>query len=346
MTEMRPTAVSPANAAPEKPSPLRMVIDCDPGIDDAVALALAVGSPEVDLLAVTTVAGNAPLDQTTDNALRILAHLGRPEVPVAAGATRGLVRPGHHNRRSPHGMDGLGGVPFNPSPSRVAADHAVERLAAICSDSDGAPLTIVALGPLTNIALFLARYPELAPGIGDVVVMGGCIGRGNITPVAEFNVWTDPDAALRVLTEVGLPVRVCGLQVTRLATVDDDAIAALATAPTPGALLARSILAYEDRWLGRRPLHDALALAWAIDPKLVSGAPAAVEVDTSVGPERGLTVFSFDFDSDSAAGVGPGPMAPPPPHPVEVGMEVDVEGFQRLLADRVVNRLAGTAAPA
>jgi pyrimidine-specific ribonucleoside hydrolase len=327
------TALNQENGGCRHTGRIPLIIDCDPGIDDAVALALAVASPEIDLLAVTTVAGNAPLERTTDNALRLLELLGRPDVPVAGGATRALVRAGVHNRRSPHGVNGLGGIELASDSTAPAPYHAVDVLASALSDSTGPPITIAALGPLTNIALLLARYPELSTRIHQLVVMGGCIGRGNITPVAEFNVWTDPEAAQRVLTDSDLAIHIVGLNVTRSAVADDAMLATLRTRSRQGSVLANMVHAYGDRVPGGRPLHDVLALACVVDPGIVSSAPASVEVDTGSGPARGQTIYVLDEWREFYAVADPQP--PGPTHRVQVALDVGVARFQRLVLERV-----------
>jgi len=175
-----------------------IILDSDPGHDDAIALLLALASPELNLLGVTTVSGNQTLEKTTANAIRVLDHVGRDAVPVAAGADRPLVRE-RHVAANVHGETGLDG-PDLPPPARAAEPvHAVDWIAMTLLARPHA-VTLVPTGPLTNIALFLARYPELAGRIERIVLMGGAIGEGNVTPAAEFNIWADPEAAHRVFT--------------------------------------------------------------------------------------------------------------------------------------------------
>src|SRR4029079_8524383 len=191
--------------------PIPIVIDCDPGHDDAIAIMLALGSPEVELRAVTTVSGNAPLQRTTANAIRVLDHVGRSDVPVAAGADRPLVRDPYPQCEL-HGESGLDG-PDLPPPGRAPLEaHAVDVIAELATASDR-PVTLIAIGPLTNVAIFVARHPEAAAALERVVVMGGSIGLGNTTPAAEFNIWGDPEAARRVFTS-GLHVTMVALALT------------------------------------------------------------------------------------------------------------------------------------
>ena len=221
-----------------------MVIDTDPGIDDAVALAVAALSPEVDLAAVTTVTGNVPVAQTTINALRLLDVLGRDDVPVAAGAGRGLVhvKPGH---RAIHGANGLGGVQLPDSRRTPAGEHAVETVASLLQKAETGTVTIVAIAPLTNVGLLLTEHPELASRIKEVVVMGGSAGTGNVTPAAEYNTWADPEAAQRVFAS-GVRVRLAQLEVTRRAKVDPAMRRRLSSASPLGAALDAMIDGYDD----------------------------------------------------------------------------------------------------
>src|SRR3954454_5907104 len=188
--------------------PKPVIIDCDPGHDDAMALMLAVASPEIDLVAVTTVAGNQPLDKVAANAIRVLDVVEAHDIPVAAGADRALIHPAQA-AGDVHGETGLDG-PDLPPPSRAPEDlHAVELLA---RELRKQPLTLIPIGPLTNIALLLAIHPELHGQIERIVVMGGAIGIGNVTPSAEFNIWVDPEAAYRVFSS-GIDVTMVGLDV-------------------------------------------------------------------------------------------------------------------------------------
>src|SRR3954469_3370742 len=192
--------------------PKPVIIDCDPGHDDAMALMLAVASPELELVAVTTVAGNQTLEKVTANAIRVLDVVDAHDIPVAAGADRGLI----HTAEAAgdvHGETGLDG-PDLPPPSREPEPlHAVELLA---RELRKRPLTLVPVGPLTNIALLIATHPDLVENIQDIVVMGGAIGLGNVTPSAEFNIWCDPEAAARVFAS-DADVTMVGLDVTHRA---------------------------------------------------------------------------------------------------------------------------------
>ena len=300
--------------------PTRLVIDTDPGIDDAMTLALAAVSPDVDLRAVTTVAGNVSLRLTTANALALLHAAGRDDVPVAAGADRGLVRvkPRHSDV---HGANGLGGVTL-PAPARGACGHhAVDELARILREPGEPCLTIVAIGPLTNLALLLGVQPELSDRIERIVVMGGSSGPGNVTPSAEYNTWADPEAAARVLGS-GVPIWLAQLQATRHATLDPTTRREIAAASTIGARLIDMMDGY-DEGPGMVPaLHDVVALAIVIDPSLAVSRTARVEVVTDSGPRRGATLINFDGPTHG------GPV-------VEVVVHVDVVRLRALVADRL-----------
>jgi inosine-uridine nucleoside N-ribohydrolase len=268
-----------------------ILLDCDPGHDDAIALLLALASPEVRLLGVTTVAGNQTLEKTTANAIRVLDHVGRADVPVAAGAARPLVRE-QRVAAEVHGESGLDG-PALPPPSRAPErTHAVDWIADMVR-AHPRPLTLVATGPLTNVALFLARYPELAGGLEGVVLMGGAIGQGNVTPAAEFNVWADPEAASRVF-QSGVDLTMVGLDVTHRALMRPAHAQQLSHAGRAGRLVAELFSFYAQfhrrdyGWDGA-PVHDAVAIAHVIDPSLLTTSHCGVIVDTGPELSRGRT---------------------------------------------------------
>ena len=307
------------------------MIDCDPGIDDALSLALALQSPEVDLLGITTVTGNVPVSATTRNALRLLRALGRDDVPVAAGAARGLVRA--HGLHPPiHGSNGLGDVELPEAAAAMRPEHAVEFIAGLLRAAAPGSVTIAAIGPLTNIALLVALHPELMDRVARLIVMGGTASRGNCTPVAEFNVWADPEAAHRVLAESDLDVCLVGLDVTRRAIVDEADLDLLRAGSERGALLADMVLGYADHPPGGWPLHDALAIASVVDPSLLHTRPGAVTVDTGFSVSRAQTVYAFD----------PLPGEPQPTTPrndrrVQVALDVDAERFRTFLRSRLTS---------
>jgi len=267
-----------------------IVIDCDPGHDDAVALMLAVASPEVELVGVTTVAGNQTLEKTTRNALRVLELCGRGDVPVAEGAADPLVRK-RDVAAHVHGETGLDG-PYLPDPTgRPVDEHAVDFLARLIREREGA-ITLVPTGPLTNIGLLLAGAPDARPE--RIVLMGGSVGEGNRTPAAEFNIWADPEAARRVF-ESGIDVTMIGLDVTHQALVTDADAEALRGVGRVGQVAAE-LLDFYGIWhkrsypdLDGSPLHDPVAVAHVIDPTLVQTKPAFIEVDCGWEQGRGRT---------------------------------------------------------
>jgi inosine-uridine nucleoside N-ribohydrolase len=268
-----------------------IILDCDPGHDDAIALLLALGSPELRLLGVTTVSGNQTLEKTTANAIRVLDHVGRRDVPVAAGAERPLVRE-RHTAAEVHGETGLDG-PDLPGPARLPEPmHAIDWIADAVAASPEA-VTLVATGPLTNVALFMARYPGLVSRLERIVIMGGAIGEGNTTPAAEFNIWVDPEAAARVF-QSQVDLTMVGLDVTHQAlmtTADAERFAASGRAGTLVSDLYGFYARFHRRhygWEGA-PVHDAVALAHVIDPTLLTTTHCGVLIDTGPEPSRGRT---------------------------------------------------------
>jgi inosine-uridine nucleoside N-ribohydrolase len=290
--------------------PVPIHIDCDPGHDDAIAIMLALASPEVELQAVTAVSGNAPLRYTVANAIRILDHSGRPDIPVAAGADRPLVQDAF-TPSDVHGPTGLDGPDLPPPSREPVAAHAIDLIAEQVLASPE-PLVLVPTGPLTNIALFIARYPEVAARAGGIVLMGGSTGFGNVTPNAEFNIWADPDAARRTFTS-GLDVTMVGLDVTHRALLEPAHCDRLRTAGRAGRLTA-DLVSYYGRshagWAGS-PIHDAVAVAHVIDPGLLSLTECHVDVDcTPTG--RGRTMCDLNgrnglpANARVATGIRPG----------------------------------------
>ncbi|HEY0452141.1 nucleoside hydrolase [Actinophytocola sp.] len=273
-----------------------LIIDTDPGVDDAFAIALACASPEVDLLGVTTVFGNVGLAMTTRNALRLLALYGREDVPVAAGADRPLVFPHPHRARYVHGQDGLSGL-SDSLPERatgLANTDAVSLLASLL-DRAAQPVTIVPIGPLTNIALLLAVHPSLTGKIARIVIMGGAMNGGNVTAGAEFNVWSDPEAARRVLAEEEVPTVLVPMDLTVRCAVDTSWLDRLAASGERGRTLVSLTSVYREHYrksLGRdgTVLHDAVAMAEAISPGLLKTSPMPLDVECGQGAGRGMII--------------------------------------------------------
>jgi inosine-uridine nucleoside N-ribohydrolase len=263
-----------------------ILLDCDPGHDDAIALLLALASEELDLRGVSTVAGNQTLPKTTANAIRVLELAGRGEIPVAAGADRPLVRE-PRVAADVHGETGLDGPDLPPPQAGPSPKHAVDFLAERIEGT-----TLVATGPLTNVALLLARHPEARPD--RIVLMGGAIAEGNVTPAAEFNIWADPEAAHRVFTS-GIDVTMVGLDVTHKALVSSAEAEKLRAAGRVGQVVAELLNFYGGfhretyGWDGS-PIHDAVAVAHVIDPTLLELEHVNVRIDCESELCRGRTV--------------------------------------------------------
>jgi pyrimidine-specific ribonucleoside hydrolase len=302
-----------------------LILDCDPGHDDALAIVLALARPELHLLAITTVAGNAPLERTTRNALRVLTLLDRTDVPVAAGADRPLLR----DPWVPvafHGDSGLDGADLPDPGAKPVARSAVELMSALLRDATG-PVTLVATGPLTNVALLLRAAPRLHERIDAISLMGGSLGAGNTTAAAEFNIWADPEAAA-IVFDSGIPIRMAGLDVTHQAQVlpaDIDRLEALGT--RSGRVFADLMrffaIHHRDRygWDGP-PIHDAVAVAWLADPAMVVGRPVRIDIEIAGGHTRGRTVA----DEEGLAGR---------PVNAEVGVTIDRERLIDMVVDAV-----------
>lgn len=276
--------------------PVPIIIDCDPGHDDALAIMLAAGDPAVDLLAVTTVAGNQTLDKTTLNARRVCTVAGITDVPVAAGCDRPLVQP-LGVAADVHGVTGLDG-PMFPAPTvDVVREHAVDLIHRLLAEHPE-PVTLVPTAPLTNIALLLMRYPEDASRIREIVLMGGSTERGNRTPAAEFNVLTDPEAA-DIVFRSGVQVTMCGLNVTHQALATPEVVARFVALGTPLGQTCADLLTYfgstyRELWgFPSPPLHDPVAVARVIDPGLVHCVDAHVAVELHGRYTRGATVVDL-----------------------------------------------------
>ncbi|MEX2642822.1 MAG: nucleoside hydrolase [Acetobacterales bacterium] len=304
----------------------RVVIDCDPGQDDAVALLLAMASPEdVDLLGITVVAGNVPLALTARNARQVCELAGRTDVPVFAGAECPLVRV-LDTAEVVHGKSGMDGADLPEPRMPLQAMHAADFLAEAVM-SEGALATLVALGPLTNIALALRRHPAMRARIARICLMGGAAAGGNTTPVAEFNIHVDPEAAAEVFGS-GVPIVMFGLDVTHRVLVTPQHVEALrAIGNRTGATMARMLDFYTrfDRrrygWKGG-PLHDPCVVAWLLQPDLFGLRPANVEVETERRFTTGQTVVDWHGISRR------------PPNAM-VAHRADPEGFFELLFQRI-----------
>lgn len=269
-----------------------IIIDCDPGTDDAIALWLALGAPELDVRLVTVAGGNVGLARTTANARAVVGLAGRA-VPVVAGAARSLLAP-FRAEEAVHGQDGLGGVVLPEGPP-LAPGIAADAIREVLRAAGPGEVTVIGLGPATNLALAFATEPALADRVAEIVLMTGAWSEGNITPAAEFNAWNDPEA-LAVLLELGRPLAMASLDLTAQAFVTPALVERLAQRPGGACWQAalgilRALPA--SRRFGHRgfPLHDPCAIAWVLDRTLFGARPAHCEMDLAPGPSRGRTVI-------------------------------------------------------
>lgn len=307
----------------------KIILDCDPGHDDALAILLAHGDPRVDLLAITTVAGNQTLDKTTRNARAVATVAGITEVPIAAGCDRPLVRE-LHTAPYVHGESGLDG-PELPEPAVPLADaHAVDLIVDLVMGSAG-DVTLVPIGPLTNIALAIRREPRIVSKVQEVVLMGGSYTRGNHTPAAEFNIAVDPEAASAVF-DAGWPLTMVGLDLTHQALATPEVLERLEGLGTPLAGFVAECLrfygdAYRSYGFAAPPVHDPCAVARVVVPELVTCVDAEVRVETQGRLTSGMTVTAFGSPVLNA----------------KVATELDREGFWETMVDAVAKLGAATA---
>ncbi|NMF82923.1 nucleoside hydrolase [Nodosilinea sp. P-1105] len=282
-----------------------LIIDCDPGVDDAIALFLALASTEdLDVLGITTVAGNVPLPLTQYNARRIVHLAGRTDVPVFAGCPRPMLCP-PVTAEHVHGTTGLDGAILPEPTAPLQAQHAVAFLINQLTQAS-TPITLATLGPLTNLAVALVQCPDIAQGINRVVMMGGAMGLGNVTPSAEFNLYADPHAA-RVVVEAGLDLTMVGLEVTHQVVTTPERLAALAAIDTPVGRVATDLLRHygqldADRYgLAGSPLHDPCVIAYLLQPDLFTGRPIHLAIETDSPLCLGRTVVNPYPNADQPA---------------------------------------------
>ena len=308
-------------------APRSIIIDCDPGQDDALAILLALASPdELEVLAITTVAGNVPLGLTEKNARRICELAGRPDLPVYAGCERPLVRE-LVTAEYVCGNTGLDG-PALPEPRMpLAGAHAVDAIVETLRAHAPGSITLCPMGPLTNVAMALRKAPDVAPRIKGIVLMGGAIGLGNITPAAEFNIYVDPHAA-KVVFEAGVPLVMLGLDVTHQALVTPSRLDAIRDLGTP---LSRTVIElieyygiYDRTGQGQvgAPLHDPCVIAYVLDPALFGGRTCHVAIETQGEHTLGRTVVDWPRRTRHA------------PNAMVIA-EIDADGFFALLTERL-----------
>ena len=305
----------------------QIIIDCDPGQDDAVALLLALGSPEeIELLAVTTVAGNVPLPRTSRNAQQILTLAGRSDIPVHAGCSRPILRP-LETAEYVHGETGLNGAVLPEPAAPLAAGHAVDVIVAEIMRRPPGTVTLCPIGPLTNVALAIVKEPAIVARVKRIVLMGGAMELGNVTAAAEFNIFVDPHAA-RVVFESGAPLVMLGLDVTHKALVTDDRLTAIQAIGTPVATACAGLLDFFNRYDKERyqvpgaPLHDPCVIAYLLRPELFKGQVRRVEVETEGTHTSGRTVVDWWRRSERPANA-------------LVINDVDSDGFFALLNERL-----------
>lgn len=305
---------------------LPIILDCDPGHDDAIAMVLALASPELDVKAITASAGNQTPDKTLRNVLRMLTLLGRQDIPVAGGARKPLMRE-LIIAETVHGESGLDG-PALPEPDFTPqACTAVELMAKTLRESPQ-PVTIVATGPQTNVALLLNSHPELHDKIARIVLMGGAMVLGNWQPAAEFNIYVDPEAA-EIIFQSGIPVVMAGLDVTHRAQIHGLDIERFRQVGNPLATIVAELLDFfmeyhkDAKWgFTGAPLHDPCTIAWLLKPELFTSVERWVGVETQGKYTQGMTVVDYYF----LTGKQPN---------TTVLLDIDRERFVDLLVERL-----------
>ncbi len=309
-------------------TPRKIIIDTDPGQDDAVAILLALASPEeLEVVAITTVAGNVPLELTTRNALMMCELAGRSDLPVYAGSVRPMVRE-LVTAEYVHGATGIDGADLPQPTMQPIPGHAVDALIDIIMAAEPGEITICPLGPLTNIAQALVRRPEIAPRVGEIVLMGGGFFEGgNRTPAAEFNMYVDPHAA-DVVFRSGVPITMMPLDVTHKALTSPARLERFAAIGTAAGRAVHGMLGFSERYDIERyggeggPLHDPCVIAYLLSPQLFEGRQVAVRIETGSELTMGMTVV----DWWGATNLSRNAM---------VMREVDADGFFELLAERI-----------
>jgi inosine-uridine nucleoside N-ribohydrolase len=302
--------------------PRPIIIDTDPGIDDAVAILLALASPELEVLGLVAVAGNSPLAVTAKNALGIVELAGRPELPVYAGCPRPLGRK-LIDAENAHGSGGLGDLVLPSPAAALRPEHGILYLIERLRGAEPKSITLCALGPLTNIAIALVAAPEIATGIAEVVLMGGAShGRGNMTPAAEFNIYVDPHAA-SVVFDSGLPITMVPLDVTEGVRSTPDRIAPIRALGTRVGAAVAELLGPRQA-LGKPPMamHDPCVIAYLLAPELFGWREVNVAIETESPLAIGMTLIDWRGTS------GRTPNA-------RVIETVDADGVYRLFAARL-----------
>ena len=305
----------------------KIIIDTDPGQDDAGAIMLAAASPELEVLGLTAVAGNVPLALTSRNARLILDICGRSDIPVYAGADRPLKRD-LVTAEEVHGKTGIDGVEIYEPPVPLAEGHAVDFIIETLRREEPGTVTLCPLGPLTNIAMALEKAPDIAGRIAAIVLMGGGFFEGgNITPAAEFNIYVDPQAA-KIVFASGIPITMMPLDVTHQCLTTRSRLQAIHRIGTPVAKAAVELLEFFERYDEAKygtdggPLHDPTVIAWLLKPELFSGRRCNVEIETSSPLTEGMTVVDWWQVTERR-------------HNALVIRDVDADGFYALLTEHI-----------
>jgi purine nucleosidase len=302
----------------------RIILDCDPGHDDAIAILLARGCPEIELVAITTVAGNQTLDKTTLNARRVCTVAGIHDVPIFAGSWRPLKRP-QITAPEIHGTSGLDGPAFGEPTVGVQDENAVDYLVRTLM-AEGEGITLVPVGPLTNVAAALRREPRIAERTREVVLMGGAYTRGNRTPAAEFNMLADPEAAA-IVFGAGWPLTMIGLDLTHQAVASGEVVQKIRAMGTDVSRMVTGLLEFYGASYRRSgvagaglgpPVHDPCAVARVARPDLIAVQDAFVAVETRGEWTSGMTVTDFRGSLGH-------------PHNAKVATTLDAEGFWDLM---------------
>lgn len=320
-----------------RPSPV--VLDVDPGIDDSLAILLALRSPELEVVAITVVAGNVDVEQGLENALKVIELVEARSLPVAKGAASPLVRR-LTTARHVHGENGLGNVHL-PTPSLEPFKGTALELLATKVEEYAGNITLVPVGPLTNVAALLTQHSELVPKIKEIVLMGGSFSGGNVTPAAEFNIYNDPEAA-EIVFQSSVPLRMVTLDVTRSTVLRTDHLAEIEPDSHPIQKFVLDLHAHHERTRRSQGiyLHDPLAVGIVTDPTLVTTEAAYVEVETEGKKTRGATIANrrgfrliHEEDPTEIRVVGSQPIEPN----AQITVGVDSDRFIRFFLARVLS---------
>lgn len=297
-----------------------VILDMDPGIDDAAAIAVAVNHPDLDVKLITTVAGNVSVDKTTKNTLKLLSFYDA-DIPVAMGAKAPLKKE-FVDASAIHGSSGMPGYDF-PEPQKKPIDlSAVEAIHQVIAQTDE-KITLIATGSYTNIAEFIQQYPSDLDQVEQLILMGGSISGGNCSSVAEFNVFTDPDAA-KIVFEAPVEKIMIGLDVTLKALITPATLSKIKDMGKSGDMLYKIIATYEDIHVGGKPMHDVNTILYALEPDLIVTKEMNIDVATD-GPAIGATVADIQNRWHQ-----------PGTHNAKVGVDIDAEKFNQWFIEQVV----------